>query len=59
MPKGRPALRQAGERAHHVEDAVHGGDVREEGVAQAGALGGAAHQASDVRDLQVGRVPAE
>ena len=41
------------ERAADVVDAVDGGDVRQEGVAEALALRGAAHEAGDVADLQV------
>mmetsp|Transcript_14099 Transcript_14099/g.34768 ORF Transcript_14099/g.34768 Transcript_14099/m.34768 type:complete len:256 (-) Transcript_14099:16-783(-) len=43
------------ERSAHVEDAVHGGDVRQERVAQALALGRALDQARNVPDLQVRR----
>lgn len=43
--------------AHHVVDGVHGLDVRQERVAEAGAVGGAAHQAGDVGDGHDGRDP--
>lgn len=36
----------------HVEDAVAGADVGQEGVSQALALVGAFHQASDVNDIE-------
>jgi hypothetical protein len=43
------------EAAQHMDDRVHLADVRQELVAQALALGGAAHQPGDVHEFEAGR----
>ena len=43
------------EAAQHVDDRVDLADVGEELVAEPFALGGAAHQAGDVDELELGR----
>lgn len=42
------------EAAQHVENGIHGANVRQEGVAQTGSLRSTLHKSGDIGDLQNG-----